>query len=279
VKTCQNCQNDFVIDADDAAFYERIKVPPPTFCPLCRAQRRMAWRNESYLFKRKSDFSGKEIFSAFAPDAPVTVYEKEVWNGDEWDPMEYGREYDFNAPFFEQFKNLLHAVPLKNLNVVNGVKSDFCNNFSDPKNCYLVFNGNAAEDCMYGNGFTHSKECVDTSHVSKCELCYGSFWLSRCNNTLFSSECEDSFDLTLCKNCVGCNDCFGCVGLRKKQYCIFNEQYTKEEYQKRVEELNFGSHVALQELKEKAEKLWRSAPNKYIVGSHNTNVSGAYIKV
>jgi hypothetical protein len=25
-------------------------------------------------------------------------------------------------------------------------------------------------------------------------------------------------------------NCFGCVSLRDKQYCIFNKQYTKEEY-------------------------------------------------
>ena len=28
-----------------------------------------------------------------------------------------------------------------------------------------------------------------------------------------------------------CNDCFGCVGLKHKQHCILNKQYTKEEYE------------------------------------------------
>jgi hypothetical protein len=32
-------------------------------------------------------------------------------------------------------------------------------------------------------------------------------------------------------NCHGCNDCFGCIGLRNKQYCILNKQYSKEEYE------------------------------------------------
>ena len=30
----------------------------------------------------------------------------------------------------------------------------------------------------------------------------------------------------------GCRDCFGCVSLKKKQYCIFNKQYSKDEYEK-----------------------------------------------
>jgi CxxC-x17-CxxC domain-containing protein len=34
--------------------------------------------------------------------------------------------------------------------------------------------------------------------------------------------------------CSSSSDLFGCVGLRKKQYCIFNKQYAKEEYEELV---------------------------------------------
>jgi len=45
-KTCQNCKIEFVIEKEDFNFYEKIKVPPPTWCPECRMIRRMTWRNE-----------------------------------------------------------------------------------------------------------------------------------------------------------------------------------------------------------------------------------------
>ncbi len=276
-RQCQNCKKDFVIEPDDFAFYEKMKVPAPTFCWLCRAQRRMAFRNESVLFKRKSDHSGKDIFSAFAPDAPVKVYEKEFWLTDEWEPMDHGRDYDFSRPFFEQFKELLYEVPLKNLNVVNCVNSDYVNNFTDPKNCYLTFNGQGAEDCMYGNGFNNVKNCVDVSNLSKSERCYESFWLESCSNAIFSSQCDNSYAIAFCKNCVGINNCFGCVGLRKKSYCIFNEQYTKEEYQKKIAEFGLDSYEALQKMRKKVAEFWLKFPNKYINGISNTNVSGNYI--
>lgn len=277
-KVCQNCKKEFVIEPDDFVFYEKIKVPAPTFCWLCRAQRRMAFRNERSLFKRKSDFSGKDIFSAFAPDAPVKVYEKEVWNTDQWEPMDFGQDYDFSKPFFSQFKDLLGVVPLKNLNVVNGVKSDYCNNFTDPKNCYLAFNGKGSEDCMYGNGFTHSKSCVDTSNVGKSERCYESFWLTQCTNTIFSSQCENSYNLYFCRDCVGCHDCFGCVNQRNKSYCIFNEQYSKDDYQKKILEFDIGSYAKLEDAREKALDFWVKFPTRFMVGLKNTNVSGNYIE-
>jgi len=37
-----------------------------------------------------------------------------------------------------------------------------------------------------------------------------------------------------CDLCFHCENCFGCVGLRHKQFCILNKQYTKDEYEKLV---------------------------------------------
>jgi hypothetical protein len=276
-KNCQNCKNNFIIEPDDFSFYKQMKVPAPTFCPLCRAQRRMAWRNESSLFKRKSDYSNKEIFSSFNPDAPVKVYEKEIWLTDVWDPMDYEKEYDFSRPFFEQFRDLLYTVPLKNLNVINGMNSDYCNNFTDPKNCYLTFNGNYSEDCMYSNGITYLKDSIDVSNCGKSEKCYESFWLTSCSNVRYSTQCDSSYDLTFCRDCVGCHDCFGCVGLRKKEFYFFNKKYSKEEYKKIIEEYDLSSYENLQKTKKEINDFWLKFPKKYIEGYHNTNVSGNYI--
>ena len=275
--TCQNCRNTFLIADEDVKFYERMQVPPPTFCWLCRAQRRFMFRNERNLYKRKSDFSGKEIFSMYPPELAVKVYEKDVWLSDQWDPMAYGRDVDFSRPFLEQIRDVWHAVPLKNLNVVAGTGSDYCNHFTNQKNCYLVFNGNECEDCLYGNGLTHSRDCVDVSHVGKSENCYEGFWLTSCASTFFSSQCENCLNALFCKNCTGCTNCFGCVGLRNKQYHIFNVPYAQEAYAEKLKEFDWTSHEKLEELKKRARNFWLKFPNKCIIGSHNTNVSGNYI--
>src|ERR1700690_4245844 len=151
-RQCQNCKKDFVIETEDFNFYEKIKVPPPTFCHLCRAQRRFAFRNERALYKRKSDFTGEEIFTMFSPESEIKVYEREIWLSDKWDPMDYGVDYDFSKSFFEQFFELVKKVPLKALNQVGGIDSPYTNNITDPKNCYLVFNAGYNEDCFYSHG-------------------------------------------------------------------------------------------------------------------------------
>src|SRR3989338_8277025 len=112
--SCKNCKADFIIDSDDRAFYEKIAVPAPTLCPSCRAIRRMIWWNEHNLY-RKKDINGQEIFSTFPEASPIKIMERDAWWGDSWDAMDPpaggGRDYDFSKPFFEQFKELMLAVP------------------------------------------------------------------------------------------------------------------------------------------------------------------------
>jgi hypothetical protein len=276
-KNCQNCKQNFQIESEDLTFYEQMRVPPPTFCPLCRAQRRFASRNERKLYKSKSAFSGKDMFTMYPPESKFPVYTLDEWYSDEWDPMEYGMDYDFNRPFFEQFQELAIKTPRPARAVLRLVNSDYSNNASDLKNCYLLFNSNIDEDSAYGNAVDNSKNCIDNSHVNSGELCYENFWLTRCNNVLFSAQCEDCNDVWFSKNLRGCQNCFGCVNLRNKNYHIFNQQYSKEEYEKKIKEFSLGSYESIEEVKKTVRDFWLKFPNKYIEGVRNDDVSGAYI--
>ena len=133
-RSCVNCKKDFLIEPDDFSFYEQMKVPPPTWCPECRMIRRFLWRNHRNLFRREDEVSKKEIFSGFPQNVPAKIYEISYWNSDHWDPMDYGREYNFSLSFFEQFKDFLYSVPWPSLSVLNMVRSDYCNEASYCKN-------------------------------------------------------------------------------------------------------------------------------------------------
>jgi len=276
-KTCQNCKQDFTIEPDDFSFYEKIKVPPPTFCSDCRLQRRLAWRNDWHLFKKKDAHTNESIFSIFPEESPVKIYDKEYWNSDAWDPLDYGKEYNFSKPFFEQFGALMSEVPLPAHSVLNLVNSQYCTNANDLKNCYFVRGASYVEDSAYIIWDIGSKQCLDSHMTHKCELSYGNVNISNCYKSFFSVDCESCQEVTLCKDCIGCNSCIGSIGLRNKSYYIFNEPYSKEEYEKKVIELNLGSEKSFQSLKEKAYKHWLGYPQKYIHGRQNVNVSGDYI--
>lgn len=276
-RTCQNCKQQFEIQAADFAFYAKVAVPPPTFCPPCRTQRRFAFRNERRMFMRKSDHSGKMIFSQYPPSAPFPVYERDAWYSDAFDPLKYARDYDFSRPFLEQFKELINAVPHFNLSLVNPENSDFCNNATSLKNCYLLFGSYGSEGCLYGNIANHSRDSVDNSHIHRNELCYENLMTLECYQCFSFVDGGNCRNVHFSKDCIDCSDCFGCVNLKHKQYCFWNEQLTKEEYFSRLKAIDLGSRKAYDAMRQKAQAHWVKFPPKFMHGFRNEDVSGDYI--
>ena len=276
-KNCQNCKKDFVIETEDFKFYEKLKVPAPTFCHLCRAQRRFTFRNERKLFRVKDAFTGKDIFSLHPEEGKRKVITQEEWHGDSWDAMEYERSYDFSRPFFEQFLELEKIVPRYNLNTKLMVNSPYSGNATALKNSYLCFNSNYSEDCMYGNSIDYCKDCVDNSHINHSERCYECFWMENCYQCYFSVICKESRNLWFSKNCLGCSDCFGCMDLRKAAHCIFNKKYSKEDYEKEIAEMRLDTILGLKNAREKAREFWNTQPTKYHQGLKNLNSTGSYV--
>ena len=275
-KTCQNCKAQFAVEPEDFSFYEKIKVPPPTFCFDCRARRRMAFRNERALYRRKCDFPGhtEELISIFAPDNPQRVYDHAAWWGDGWDPLKYGRAVDFSRPFFEQVHELWREVPDIALMNINPVNSEYCSITEGNKNCYLVFGGDFNEDTLYSTYCFHSKFCADTYWVEKAEFNYETVDCISCSRLQYSRYCEGCYDSMFLFNCHNCHDCFGCVNLVNGSYQIFNVQYTKEDYQKKLNELNLSSRRALDNVKEKFAEHMLKYPRRFAKMIHCTNSSG-----
>jgi hypothetical protein len=148
-KTCTHCQTPFDITDQDLAFYDKIsptfagkkyQIPSPTLCPDCRQQRRLSFRNERKLYKRKCDLTGKDIVSIYLPDKPFKVYEHKARWSDQRDPLEYGVEFDFSKSFFQQWKSLYDKVPKICLNGHDSNENSPYTNYTIyTKNSYFNF--------------------------------------------------------------------------------------------------------------------------------------------
>jgi len=262
-KNCQNCKKDFTIEPEDFNFYEKMKVPAPTFCPDCRFQRRLLFRNNRVFYRRECVLCKKSLLSVYNTERPYIIYCRDCWLSDKWDPMDYGREYDFSIPFFSQFRSLQSKVPRVNLYRDNFILSDYCNYGLDFKECYLLFGGKNNERIYFGNQIMDSRDSLDVAFSDKVEFSYENFECTRTNKLFFSSyslDCMESYYLIDCRNCM---NCFGCVGLVNKQYYIFNKPNTKERYKKFIASSNIGSFKAHQEFLKKLEELRLTMPYRY----------------
>src|SRR3989344_7363123 len=276
IKNCQNCHKDFTIEKEDFNFYEKIKVPPPTWCPECRQQRRYAWRNERTLYRRNCDLCKKSTVTIYSPNKPHKVYCNECWWGDGWDASAYGVDFDFSRPFFEQFHELQLQVPRMALLNKRSVNSEYTNHSGDNKNVYLSISSFYNENVYYSNWVFYSKDCMDCMYVrERGERLY------KCMDVIKSYQCQYNF---LMKDCVnvyysydmhGCTDCFLSYNLRNRKYCFKNVEYSREEYLKKVAEYDLGSYTVREKLyKEFIDLMEDLAIPKYVTAEFNKDCTG-----
>jgi hypothetical protein len=237
----------------------------------------MVWRNERSLFKRPCAKTGKQIITMFHPDADVAVYDHDVWWSDKWEPTDYGLDYDFSRPFFEQFQELLHKTPLANLGNNNCLGSPYGNHNADCKYCYLLYASYNNERTHYSYGAVGLKDCIDIYVGSDSELCYGDILCDGLYKTHFSYDSDESINSFFLKHCKNLQDCIGCVNLRNKSHCILNVQYSKEEYEKKKKELDFGSYKILSKSENLYNKFALNLPNRYAGIIKSTGATGDMI--
>ncbi|MGC9603499.1 MAG: hypothetical protein ABSF47_03465 [Minisyncoccia bacterium] len=276
-KICQNCKQDFTIEPEDFDFYERIEVPPPTWCPECRLIRRLTFRNARTIYKRRVEGTDKEVISVFSQNSPLKVYSQDLWWSDKWNAMDYGRDYDFTKPFFEQLKDLMRAVPWPCTYRQFSENSEYCINVAEVKDCYLMFNTGSSEGCSYGSDVLRSQRCFDCTKIDGCSLSYGLFDCEKCFKCVGSSHCRECTDVWFSANLTNCRDCVGCVNLRHKQYHIFNKPFTKEEYFNRLTEFKMNSWAGFNEVLRHSGELRMALPVKFMHGFQNNGVQGDYV--
>ena len=279
-KQCQNCKQEFVIEPDDFYFYEKIKVPSPTFCPECRSQRRMAFFNVFKLYKRKCDLCQRETIMIYSDDAPYKVYCTKCWWSDNWDPFSYARDYDFSRSFFDQFNEFWHNVPQLGLetDLPTLENSEYTNQVGHVKNCYLIFFADFNEDCTCGYYLLKNKSLLDTSIAMQSEFCYDSMNVFKCNKCVGATgNVTESLDCFFLRDCDNCQNCFASANLRNKKYYIFNKPYTIEDYFKEIKKWDLGSYAMYQKIKNQAEEHWKKFPPRPVYDDFSVNCTGSYV--
>ena len=280
---CQNsgiskhCQGEFVIEPDDFVFYNKIKVPPPTFCPECRLRRRMAWRAERYLYKRNCVITGKSVITCFPEDSKVPIVDRDYWWSENFNSMDYGKDYDFSKPFFVQFLELMQTVPSIPLFNAKNINSPYTNYAGELKNGYLSFGMWSSQDVMYCSKVIGSKDSLDLYWCLNCEFCYDLVNCQKSYKLKYSVDCSDCISSNFLFDCINCNDCFMSSGLRNKSYVFRNQQLTKEEYQEKIKEIDFGSFYVIENLKKEFEKVRLATIRKYSHAINVQNSTGDYL--
>jgi len=107
---------------------------------------------------------------------------------------------------------------------------DLIRNSQNCHDCFDLWDQQDSRYCEIGGVMTRDVyDCTITAiGVERCYeqiSCFGSY------DCAFGVYVRDNNNCYYLMNCSNCKNCFGCEGLRYKEYCIFNKQYSKDEYE------------------------------------------------
>jgi hypothetical protein len=114
--------------------------------------------------------------------------------------------------------HLYHSKNLKNTFYANGDESlNHCSNIDKVRS--------AADYDFWGNETENILDCLEVG-INSQNIAFSRSVYTNCSNIYYSIGVYNSS-----------KNCFGCVGLKQKEYCILNKQFTKDEYEQKVAQI------------------------------------------
>ncbi|MDR0607932.1 MAG: hypothetical protein LBG52_06415 [Candidatus Peribacteria bacterium] len=131
---------------------------------------------------------------------------------------------------------ILNAVR-KSYNIING-ENCIGHNIFNSKDIHYGFSVYNATNVRYGQNILNledSADCVEAGmNSTHFYECHG---VSNTCNAITTNASYYNTDVYYIHNCYNSHHLFGCIGLRHKEYCIFNKQYTERERNQLVPQL------------------------------------------
>lgn len=140
----------------------------------------------------------------------------------------------------QQFADFIRPLPRK-FAYLKQVENVIGDNVQHARNCSYVFDGANLEDVHFAQFVQDSKDCMDVNYC--CDNTTLHYEVStggiEAYNVAFSVDTWPTVsNLLYCDSCSnGTKDCFGCIGLRRAQYCILNKQYSPQDYTATVQRI------------------------------------------
>ena len=132
----------------------------------------------------------------------------------------------------QEKKKLCLTKPKELFYDVNNNNCKDCKIIFSCENLYRCVDIRQSSDLRYCEmGKPNCHDCIDCTLMIGSELNKEIMSTSKSFRAIGAISCRDWSDIYYCDNCYGNTHLFWCIWLRNKSYCIFNKQYTKEEYE------------------------------------------------
>lgn len=125
-------------------------------------------------------------------------------------------------------------------------------------------------------GVVHCRDCFDMYYGTQDEKCYQCINVKESYELFFSQNCTGCKESSFLRNCIACTNCFGCINLTGKQYHIFNQPHSKEEYEEKMKALLL-TQAGIRSIEKKVRDFFLTQPFRSNQNIGDDNCVGDYL--
>ena len=278
-RTCPLTGEKWNFDEREMGWCRKFNAPRMDYSPRTLMQIFLSFRTAYEIFWNRHANSGEPILSYLHPDVPVPVVNDNEWHNMDVDAHpEYQVDHDLSQPLLPQMTNLVKKVPIgarrETKNVINTIGVGMW----DVEDCYMVFSTVGVKRCLYTYYCLEGSEDVMQSvFVQSSQNCFGATRVERSHSCKVALESRDCLHCNFVFDCRNCEDCFGATNLRNAKYVFFNEQLSKDAYEKRVAEIDLCCRSTFEEYYRRFVELVESSPFPETFNINSPDCRGEYL--
>jgi hypothetical protein len=274
-RTCKASGKQWQMNGAEIELYKRYNIPSSPYSPDARQKLHGAFYTAFSWWWHADKETGEKLITHIHPHTGFTVMKDENWY--KKDMVEYGQDIDSEKKVIDQMYELALSVPLSaHKNFEKPVNSISRASFGDENSVFTV--ATHSKRCCYTENVIDAEDTVEAVFSNKIRSSYNVVHSHRIFDCRYVRECFDCMSSWFIFDCRDCEFCFGAWNKRHKKYLWFNEQLTKEEWEKRFAEVDTSSHKVLdQHLNKFVNTLRNDAvwPNSFMTKCQNS--TGDYI--
>jgi len=225
------------LTAEEIEWYRKFNVPPATLSPVTRLKMLLGFATGISIWWNKDCKTNEPILSFMHPDIPIPcMNDKDWWVSD----FSHDQAIDLDQPFFDQMRTLIQKTPYCASRDDGSNQNSICVDVLKSEDLYMAFGGNECRRLTYAALFFDAEDSIDVTNIWKSRECFRCNRASKCHKCFACLECFDCINCNFLFDSRNCEDCFGGANLRNSKYVFFGEQLSKEEYQKRITEIDLS---------------------------------------
>jgi hypothetical protein len=273
-RVCTLTGEKWLMDETEIGWYRKFNVPPSKLSPLARMKTLYSYFTVFDIWYNRHAETGKSIVSNIHPSTGIRVLPDCEWFARDF--SEINLSVETNLPFFEQLYNISRLVPrAAGVNFVPPKNSIAFLSFGD-QDSFFVLASNSTR-CTSCTNVYRAEDSTESAMVTSLKKSCNVLHSDRIYNSAFVRESYDCLNCYFIFDCRNCEFCFGSTNQRHKKYLWFGEQLTKNDWEKRFNEIDLFSFETRDRLEKQFHELVATAvwPENFNVGEENS--TGEYL--